>query len=131
MKPTRIVSNLVFVGLGLLVMTGCPGSSSPQIRELQPATGVGPATMEIVNASNEQILFVFMSPASEDFWGADLLGADVLQIGQTFILTNIEAGSWDIRFVDYSGNYKEYYDVDFDAGGYYRLTVTHTDWFHD
>ena len=127
----KAVTLFFLLGAVFATATGCSGASSSAMQETYPATGIGPATLELHNLSHEQILFVFMSPVSQEYWGSDLLGADVLQVGQSFIITSIETGEWDIRVVDSSGNHKEFREQDFDAGGGYRLEVTHTDWIHD
>ena len=41
-----------------------------------------------------------MSPAHEDTWGEDRLGADVLEAGDSFTLEGIPAGKYDLQVVD-------------------------------
>jgi hypothetical protein len=110
-------------------MVGCGGTSSPSMVSTQDPTGVGPAMMEVNNLSAESIYYIYMSPSAQSTWGTDLLDSSVLYVGSTFTITSITAGYWDIRVVDSSGNYKEFYNNYFEAGGYYWVDVTSDGWY--
>ena len=101
------------------------GQYAVQIR--QP-TGVGPASMQIANHSNEAIYYIYMSPSAQSTWGQDLLGNQVLQPGQSFTLSNIGPGQWDLRVVDSSGNSKEWRGAQLQAGGAYSVEVGSGGW---
>ncbi len=118
-----------WIGLALSAITAC--GAAPGVVADQPATGSGPATVLIRNGSNESIYYIQMSPVSQSTWGEDLLGDNVLARGQTFQLTNVTPGAWDLRVTDASGNYKEWRDQRLDAGGTYTLDVGSGDWHHD
>ncbi len=71
---------------------------------LAPATATaqrrGHYTLLIENASRYDIYYLYMSRTSEDDWGSDQLGNEVLDSGETFALGNIPAGEYDVKFVD-------------------------------
>ncbi len=112
-------------------LTACGGGASGGLVAQSPATGAGPATMQIINSSNETIYYVYMSPVSQSTWGPDLLGSRVLQQGQMFTLSNLQPGQWDLRVVDASGNYKEWRNQRLDPGGTYTLQVSSGGWLRD
>lgn len=115
-----------FALIALFVLgLGCGGGSTTV---LQQPTGAGPATIQIDNISNETIYYVYMSPTQQSTWGPDLLGSRVLQRGQRFTLQNIQPGTWDLRVVDQSRNYKEWRNFRVEAGGGYRLQVSAGSW---
>lgn len=111
--------------LSLLLTVAC-GSSSSSTRTA--ATGVGPGTVYINNQSAESIYYIHMSPSSQDTWGADLLGSNVLLPGQYTMLSNIGEGYWDVRVVDSSGNVKELYNEWVGAGGVYDWYIDAYNW---
>ncbi len=124
-----------FLGLGLLTLVaGCfgggaaAGGGTTPHATLQAPTPVGPASLQIVNRSNEPIYYIYMSPTSQSTWGADLLGSQVLHVGQSFTISNIGAGGWDIRVVDRSQNYKEWRNAYLEAGGVYSIDVSSENW---
>lgn len=125
------MKRLTIVGLFLFGLGCFGGGGSTSATVLQQPTGVGAATIEIDNISNETIYYVYMSPTQQSTWGPDLLGSNVLQRGQRFTLSNIQPGTWDLRVVDRSRNYKEWRNFTVEAGGGYRLQVSAGSWRHD
>lgn len=81
-----------------------------------------------MNASNEPIHHVYMSPSSDSMWGTDHLRGEFLSVGGTLTLSGIGQGEWDIRVVDSSGNFKEWYRQVISPGGQYSLEIDHTGW---
>jgi hypothetical protein len=127
-KPNRWAG--VVVGLVALVLGACGGSGAAA-REVQPATGSGPAVLQIGNASNEPFYYIYMSPSQQQTWGTNLLGSDVVYQGETFVISNIAPGYWDVRVEDSSGNYKEFYNQYFESGAAYALDVSADGWYRD
>lgn len=121
-------AGITFVVFAALFSIACGGAPSGSARELSPPTGQGPATVNVINSSNEAIHYIHMSPSAQDTWGSDLLGANVLMPGQSILLTGVGQGNWDIRLVDGSGNVKEYYGEWVAAGGAYELIVDSYNW---
>lgn len=135
--PIRALGALlgVLTALGVMLSLGCVGAgSAPAQGQGQYAvatsapTGHGPATLLIANNSNEAIYYIHMSPSSQSTWGPDLLGEQVLQRGQSFTLSNIGPGQWDLRIVDRSQNYMEWRGAYLEAGGNYNVNVPSTGW---
>jgi hypothetical protein len=57
-------------------------------------------SLAIVNDSTYTVRHLYVSSSYEDQWGSDQFGSYVLRPGGSFTLTNIHAGSYDIKFVD-------------------------------
>lgn len=108
---------------GVLLTTACASGGGGRV-----VSSGNPASVVIVNNSNETIFRIHMSPRSQPNWGPDHLGSSVLSRGQSFTLTNVAAGRWDIRIVDRSGNYKEFRNQQFNAGRSYTLRVNSGGW---
>lgn len=122
---TRTLSRLaaaVLLSLALVTTGGCgflfgnSGSSS------------APAELYITNNSNQPIHHIFMSSSAHESWGPDQLGDRVLKRGQRFQLSNITEGTWDVRVVDSTGNYKVFYRQQVRAGQAYELAIDSTGW---
>lgn len=107
---------------GLVVLAGCASSSGGR------TAGSGRADVVIVNGSNETVYRIYMSPSAQRQWGPDQLGRNVLAVGQSFRLTNISPGRWDIRIEDRSGNWKEFRRQTFRGGRTYTLRVNSRNW---
>ena len=118
-----------------LLVAGCyvegAGTGGGYATASGTATGSGPAQLRIMNASNESIMYIYMSPCSQSSWGPDLLGSNVLPRGSTLPLGDIQPGCWDLRCGDASQNYKEWRGQQFAAGGVYDLQVSSEGWTHD
>lgn len=111
--------------LAMFFAVGCRGRAA----RVQYATGGGGAgAVQIVNASNESIFYVYMSPASDSSWGPDLLGANTLPVGQALTLSDIGEGYWDLRVVDRSGHSKEWRNFLVAAGQVYTIHVDSVNW---
>jgi hypothetical protein len=92
--------------------------TSDSLLACERATAVGPtfgsgngnggivprATYTFVNRSRWTIRNIYMSSSSVSEWGPDRLGSSVLAPGQTFSVSNIVPGTYDIRTVDQDGD---------------------------
>ena len=58
------------------------------------------ANVEVENRSSWDIHEIYFSPSSQEDWGEDYLGREVLKHGMTLTLTGVSSGRWDIRLVD-------------------------------
>lgn len=58
------------------------------------------AEVKVTNESSWNINEVYFAPSSQDDWGPDHLGEEVLETGMTLTLTGVTAGKWDVRLVD-------------------------------
>jgi hypothetical protein len=57
----------------------------------------------LINASPAIIMELYVSPASDDTWGADVLGKDIVKPGEELEIAfsrNETTCMWDLRFVD-------------------------------
>lgn len=118
---------LAIVMFSSLLLAACGGGGASVTRS--EATGVGPATVYVNNTSNESFYYIYMSPTSQSTWGPDLLGSSTLSVGQSFMISNIGEGYWDIKVVDSSGNTKEVRDLWAGAGGVYDWFIDAYDWY--
>jgi hypothetical protein len=63
-------------------------------------TITGLASLEIVNGSDDTIAYLYISPSDSDAWGDDWLGADAIDAGASYIVTDIPYGTYDIKATD-------------------------------
>lgn len=126
---TRSLSLLLMavLAISLLLTTGC-AAPTPMRTSGQSQAGTTTAMIVITNASREPVHQVYMSSSSQSTWGRDHLGGRILAVGASLTLTDLAPGQWDIRVVDSSGNYKEWYRQTLRPGGEYALSVDGEGW---
>lgn len=56
------------------------------------------------NDSVWNIRSLYVSPASSDLWGQDILGANTLRPGREFLYYNMRPGVYDLKFIDQDGD---------------------------
>lgn len=61
---------------------------------------VSAANVTFINQSAWDIYQIYVSPANEDHWGEDQLDAEVLEHGDSLILSNVPSGRWDVLIID-------------------------------
>ena len=57
----------------------------------------GQASLEVFNASDEVIAYLYISPVDSDSWGGDWLGEAVIDVGSGFTADGIPPGVYDIQ----------------------------------
>ena len=62
------------------------------------------AKVKIINQSKWEIHHVYLSSSSEDTWGDDLLGEEILAKGDVLTLSNISCDLYDVKVVDEDGD---------------------------
>jgi hypothetical protein len=62
------------------------------------------SVVEIENASLWDIHQLFLSPVSDEEWGPDQLGKQIIASGETYRLTDIPCDDYDVRLVDEDGD---------------------------
>ncbi|HKR02423.1 MAG TPA: hypothetical protein VJT09_17230 [Pyrinomonadaceae bacterium] len=62
------------------------------------------AEFMITNKSEWAIHHLYLSPEDKDTWGADQLGDNTIEPGESFTLKNIPCGEYDIKVVDEDGD---------------------------
>lgn len=62
------------------------------------------ATVKVINQSKWEIHHLYLSATSDNAWGEDQLGEDVLAKGDSLTLTGIPCDSYDIKVVDEDGD---------------------------
>lgn len=67
-------------------------------------TAGGTASLEIINASGTDIWYLYVSPSSSTTWGNDLLGANIIPTGESYVLSDIPAGTYDLMVEDSNHN---------------------------
>lgn len=80
------------------------------------------AKVVFVNQSSWEIHEVYFSPASQNDWGEDHLGSEVLEKGDSLTLTGVSAGRWDVRIVDEDGDQCVLEDVKIDGADKWVIT---------
>jgi hypothetical protein len=61
---------------------------------------VGDSSLTIENDSSFTFIEINLSPVDQADFGSDLLGAEVLDPGDTFVISDIDCDVYDIRLVD-------------------------------
>jgi hypothetical protein len=77
----------------------------------QPASAQARQDFSIVNSSGFQVNKIYVSATSQNNWGRDLLGENVLPNGRVFDVTfapNTQECSWDILIVYADGDRSEF-----------------------
>lgn len=79
-------------------------------------------SLTLQNKSKWEIHELYFSDADEDEWGPDQLGDDVIETGDSFTLTKIDRGSYDVKIVDEDGDSCVVTDVDFTSSEHFEIT---------
>ncbi len=113
----------VSVAVSILVLAALACGGEPTTPEVKPTEAVQPtptkevkpthpptdtpvpkpegAVLEITNESGRDVWHVYLSPTKADQWGEDWLGeTDVIADGQTYVITGIPEGLYDVRAED-------------------------------
>lgn len=126
----QLISTMALAAFAVFGTACGGGSASSGTTAGQPAGQVsgGAGVLRMQNNSNSDIYYIHMSPTSQSTWGPDLLGRDVLQRGQVFVIQGISPGNWDVRVVDRDGLRKEVYDVYFAPGQHTEVVIDSHAW---
>ena len=79
-------------------------------------------SLTLENKSKWEIHELYFSPADEKEWGEDQLGEEVISNNESFTLTKIPRGNYDVKIVDEDGDACEIGDVDFRATEHFAIT---------
>ena len=60
----------------------------------------GLASLEIVNQSDDTIYYLYIVSPDDASWGGDWLDGDVIEIGDSHIVTEIPSGAYDVKVSD-------------------------------
>ncbi len=60
-------------------------------------------SLEITNESTRDIWYVYISPSDADSWGEDWLAGEVIPAGESYMITGIPAGVYDLQAEDENG----------------------------
>ncbi len=60
--------------------------------------------VKLVNSSDWSLEEMYLSSTDNEEWGPDQLGHHVIKPGETFTLTNVPCGLWDVKLVDEDGD---------------------------
>ena len=66
----------------------------------EPSPESSGAALLITNDSDTSVSYVYISPADSDEWGEDKLGGDVIGTGESYLITDIPAGTYDLKAED-------------------------------
>jgi hypothetical protein len=70
------------------------------------------SSVTLANNSSFAIKHIFLSAYDQESWGADQLGADVLESGQAVKFEGIECNKYDLRLIDEDGDECVVQDID-------------------
>lgn len=130
MKTGKLVDRrIVIIVMSALILTtlACGSASTPTATPLPKPTkaptdepaAAGPS-LEIVNNSETPVCFVYVSPTKSDDWGTDQLGEEnMINGGDSFTITDVPAGTYDVKAEDCSNNLLGVvYQADITEGAY-------------
>lgn len=69
-----------------------------------PASAADKASVKIKNNSKWAIHHLYLSSTSDEKWGPDQLGDEVINTGESFTLKNIDPDKYDVKLVDEDGD---------------------------
>lgn len=72
---------VLYLCLSVFILVGCDAVSGPQLT--------------IMNDTDEDVCFLYVSLSSDDEWGDDRLGVEILEVGET-ISIHLEVATYDI-----------------------------------
>jgi hypothetical protein len=84
---------LVFAVVSLAVL------SAPQIKAARAAT-IQRGEFMIVNKTHYTFMRLYLSSSARNAWGADQLGRKTIEPGNSYMLTGIACGLYDVKVVD-------------------------------
>lgn len=79
-------------------------------------------SLSLENDSKWEIHELYFSDSDEERWGPDQLGNEVIETGDTFTLTKIAKGNYDVKIVDEDGDSCVVNDVDFTSSEHFAIT---------
>ena len=88
--------------LTALLTSAHPVAAQNAYYAVYSTTGVYDLTME--NETGSSFYQLYVSPASSGRWGPDRLGNRIWHSGETFTLSQISPGNYDLMFVDREGD---------------------------
>ena len=99
------IASLVISAVALVV-GACGGGSTASSGTESAATveGLADSTVTLQNSSSFALFHFYMSPVDQQAWGPDQFGPDVLMPGESFTLTEIDCGTYDVKIVDEDGD---------------------------
>lgn len=86
---------------------------------VSPAFGL---SLTLENKTGKDLHELYFAPAGEEEWGPDQLGDDIVENGETFTLTKIAKGKYDVMFVDENDAKCDIRDVDFTVSENFVMT---------
>lgn len=78
-------------------------------------------TFTIVNDSSIDLCWIYLSPSTDSEWGPDQLGSEILHAGESWVITGLEAGLYDLRVEACGEGELEEYGLD--VSGHFEYTV--------
>ena len=105
--------------------TDVPPTAAPEPTKEESAPVAGAVDLEFVNNTGDTICYIFVTESGSDGWGPDQLETEVVGNDDTFTVTNIPYGFYDVKTEDCDRNVISWnYDVELYDGGPDRLTVS-------
>jgi hypothetical protein len=67
-------------------------------------TIVGLSLLEVNNDSDDTVAYLYISPSDSTSWGDDWLGGDMIQVGTSYVVSDIPRGVYDVKATDPDGD---------------------------
>ncbi len=75
----------------------------------------------ITNASDWKLDHLYVSHVDKQEWGADQLGDEVIESGETFTLKGVPCATYDVKLIDEDGDECAVSDVDICGSGGWKI----------
>ncbi|OLE51769.1 MAG: hypothetical protein AUG51_21135 [Acidobacteria bacterium 13_1_20CM_3_53_8] len=105
-KPTPLYRGLLlaslFCGTLFALLLSAPASTGHAA--VKTAEAQRRYTLAVANSSKYDIHRLYMSSSEDRNWGPDQLGDYILKSGQSYTISDIVPGEYDVKFVDEDGD---------------------------
>ena len=124
LKRDRVITRRAALNAAKVFLAGVVGYSL--LPSSSPALAQKRASVKVSNKSDWEIHHLFLSSVTEEEWGPDQLGDEVISMGGSFTLKNIPCDSYDVKLVDEDGDECVVEGVDL-CGGSEGWVITNKD----
>ncbi len=97
-----LLAALFCAALSALLLSTPASTGRAAARPAEPASNR--YSLSITNSSKYDIHRLYMSSSEDRNWGPDQLGDYILKTGQSYTITDIVPGEYDVKFVDEDGD---------------------------
>jgi len=113
-KSVSLPMTVLAVTLAVVLFSGCV--STPASAPASASAARQYASVTFRNITGETIFYLYISDSTDEYWGDDRLGAEVLSNNETFT-ARLLTGKYDIKATDLHEDAVYTFRIEVDAGG--------------